>query len=307
LTAALCRCNSSQFHADGWPVARGIDRIVPMEDRYRLVFRAELLDGQHRAVVKKKLGTLLKIDGARLDQLFAGDDVIVRREADTATAARFQAAFKQAGARLRVLPVAAESTQDPKPLATDRAATSAPRVAGGLKAKLVEAEKVAQAAKLAEAEAAAKANPAPPSAAERPSFTLRPRNSPLLDATERSEPRTVVIDVSHLSLAPLGPWIPPPRADGDAPPPDTSHLSIAELGVDLGEIKIPITSLEVTLEVNWTIAARGTDLAPRKAPSAPAIDVDRVHFEVAPRGADLGQIKQPAPPAPPDTSHLRLG
>jgi hypothetical protein len=278
-----------------------------MEDRYRLVFRGELLDGQHRAVVKKKLGALLKVDGVRLDQLFAGEAVVVRREADTVTAARFQAAFKQAGARLRVLPVAAESTQEPKHAATDSRTPSAPRVAGGLKAKLAEGEKVAQAAKLAEAEAAAKANPAPPGAAERPSFTLRPKNAPLLDASERSEPRTVVIDVSHLTLAPLGPWVPPPRADADAAPPDTSHLSIAELGVDLGALSIPITTLEITLDVNWTIAARGADLAPRKPPSPSPVDLDQINFTIAPRGADLGQIKQPEPPTPPDTSHLRLG
>jgi hypothetical protein len=259
-----------------------------MEDRYRLVFRGELLDGQHRAVVKKKLGALLKVDGERLDQLFAGENVVVRKEADTATAARFQAAFKQAGARLRVLPVVDEAAATPRPQATPKPqATPRPQ-------PTPKPETAARAAEPATAGAAH-------------SLTLRPKNAPLLDTSERAEPRTVVIDVSHLTLAPLGPWIPPARADADAAPPDTSHLSIAELGVDLSDIKTPITTLEITLDVNWTIAARGTDLAPRKPPSAPVIDIDRVNFDVAPAGADLGQIKQPEPPEPPDTSHLRLG
>jgi hypothetical protein len=77
-----------------------------MEDRYRLVYRGEVLDGEHRAVVKKRLAGLLKVEGERLDALFSGDVVVIRREADRETAAKFEAAFKQAGARLRVATVA---------------------------------------------------------------------------------------------------------------------------------------------------------------------------------------------------------
>ena len=74
------------------------------EERYRLVFRGELLDGQHPAVVKKRLEERLKLQPERLEQLFTGKPVVLKQAADTRTAARFQAAFKGAGARLRVLP-----------------------------------------------------------------------------------------------------------------------------------------------------------------------------------------------------------
>ncbi len=75
------------------------------DERYRLVFRGELLEGQHKAVVKKRLAEALKLDENRAQQLFSGKTVIVKRDADTRTAAAYQKLFKTAGARLRVLPV----------------------------------------------------------------------------------------------------------------------------------------------------------------------------------------------------------
>jgi len=84
-----------------------------MSERYRLVFRGEVLDGQHKAVVKQRLGAALKVEGERLDAMFTGKAVTIRKDADTDTAARFQIAFKRAGARLRVLPLELEHGVEP--------------------------------------------------------------------------------------------------------------------------------------------------------------------------------------------------
>jgi len=86
-----------------------------MSERYRLVFRGEVLEGQHKAVVKQRLGVTLKLEGARLDAIFTGKAVTIRKDADTDTAARFQIAFKRAGARLRVLPVDVEEVPAVEP------------------------------------------------------------------------------------------------------------------------------------------------------------------------------------------------
>src|SRR6478672_4935430 len=102
-----------------------------MSERYRLVFRGEVLEGQHKAVVKQRLGAALKVEGERLDAMFTGKAVTIRKDADTDTAARFQIAFKRAGARLRVMPVASESEAEPAPpqpvAAEDGAFKLAPR------------------------------------------------------------------------------------------------------------------------------------------------------------------------------------
>jgi hypothetical protein len=72
-----------------------------MTDRYNLIFRGEVLEGQHPAVVRKRLGETFAAQ--QLDLLFSGRPVVIKRQVDAATAARLQALFKQAGARLRVV------------------------------------------------------------------------------------------------------------------------------------------------------------------------------------------------------------
>ncbi len=76
-----------------------------MTDRFKLIFRGEVLQGQHPAVVRKRLAALATFDEAQLDKLFSGHPVVVKREADKPTAARFQTLFGKAGARLRVVPL----------------------------------------------------------------------------------------------------------------------------------------------------------------------------------------------------------
>jgi hypothetical protein len=74
------------------------------EQRYRLVFRGEILADQHPAVVRKRLGEALRVGDEALERLFSGRNVVVRKEANAEDAARLQAAFKKAGCRLRVVP-----------------------------------------------------------------------------------------------------------------------------------------------------------------------------------------------------------
>ena len=52
-----------------------------MDERFRLVFRGEILEGQHRAVVKRRLTDLLKLSEAQLDKLFSGNPVTIKRDA----------------------------------------------------------------------------------------------------------------------------------------------------------------------------------------------------------------------------------
>ncbi len=94
-----------------------------MSQQFRLVFSAELVEGQHAAVVKKRLAAVLKLDEERMDVLFSGKSVVVKKAADEQTAARFSEVFKKAGAKLRVIAVHEESAesapavspQDPTP------------------------------------------------------------------------------------------------------------------------------------------------------------------------------------------------
>ena len=161
-----------------------------MGDTYRLVFRGEVLEGQHPAVVRRKLGQLLSLDDAKLDRLFSGQTGVVKETADKDYAARLQAAFIKAGARLRV---AASASVPAEPGPADPAPTDAQS----------EADPVAL------------------------DVQVLPVGSDVLREDERTrwEPRE--IDTSHLELAdpslPLADPPPPPP-----PAPDTSRLTLAD-------------------------------------------------------------------------------
>ncbi len=230
-----------------------------MSERYRLVFRGELLEGRHSAVVKKKLGKALNLDEERLEVLFSGKAVTLKKDVDTPTATRFQGVFKEAGARLRILPV---SEDVPSGGGSDPAAPSS---AGPLAAKGATAVSPAVSPAVRPA----------PSANGTGGPELLPVGSDVLSSDERPVLAAVEIDTSHLKVqgAQFDAAEEPPQEAG----PDVSHLSVAEVGTDIGQAS---------------------------SSPAPAIDPDELDFEVAEAGSDMNQIKpEPAPPAP-DTSHI---
>ncbi len=176
----------------GWPL---------MSEQYRLVFSGEVLGGQHAAVVKKRLTALLKLDDARMDVLFSGKAVVVKKATDEKTAARYQEAFSKAGARLRVLPVeGAAAAEDPLQAAEPQPA------------------------------------PAQPEAADESGLAVLPVGADLLTDAERPAPVDAQVATDHLSLAQPNEG----RADSSAAAapaaevPSVDHLTLAELGARLG-------------------------------------------------------------------------
>ena len=92
-----------------------------MSELYRLVFRGEVAEGQHQAVVQKRLANVLKLSDEKVAQLFSASSVVLRQSVDAKTAAQFQAAFKQAGARLRVQPIGERVVPVASPVAEPQA------------------------------------------------------------------------------------------------------------------------------------------------------------------------------------------
>jgi len=74
------------------------------EQRYDLSYRGLLIPGADPAEARRRLGAIFKLHEARLGRLFTGKPVIVKRDVDAATAARYERLFAQAGAELTVLP-----------------------------------------------------------------------------------------------------------------------------------------------------------------------------------------------------------
>src|SRR5437868_14265348 len=86
-----------------------------MDAQVQLVFFGEVLEGFHLDEVKRKVGQLLKLDEARVAQMFSGARTVLKRATTHDDAQRYTSVLAKAGARIHIEPhgvktVAAPST-----------------------------------------------------------------------------------------------------------------------------------------------------------------------------------------------------
>ena len=306
------------------------------EPIYNLVFRGEVLEGQHRAVVAKRLAAMLKLDPGKAGALFSGKAIVLKRNAPKAVAARYQAAFRKAGARLRVMAAEGAEAANSAAARSSRAEAAAPASGHGARAPesvdVSDARQQSLADRLA-TEAAAKPHAEAPGAApprEEPAapaaagmaflaraqahiaapppnagehLSMASASGDLIREDERPRIEAVDVDVSHLSMAPAesgalaGLMAAPP-----VPVPDTSGISLAEVGSDLGAASEPVAASVAAPDID--LAEAGADL--ETLPTPPSPPVPEVNFGVAALGADLDPADKVAPPPAPDVSHISM-
>lgn len=209
-----------------------------MGARFDVLFAGQLLDGCDAATVRLNLGRLFKADEATLDKLFSGKPQILKRDADEATARKYQQALENAGARAELRPCS-EAVDAPAATAAESGLTLAPT---GTEV-LAPEERTAAAAPTVRAptldvaaigERLAEPAPPAPSAPDTSHLTL---GEPGEDIPGLAGPAPVAVNISaSLALEPEGSdfsdCAPPP-----APPPavDLSQLELAAAGADVLE------------------------------------------------------------------------
>jgi hypothetical protein len=82
------------------------------DERFDLTYRGELLPGTDPDQAKHRLASAFRLSDTGAERLFTGRPVVVKRNADADTRARYEQVFAQAGAVLVVVPV---STPVPAP------------------------------------------------------------------------------------------------------------------------------------------------------------------------------------------------
>jgi len=248
-------------------------------DTYRLVFRGEVIEGQHPAVVRKRLAMALKLDDARVQSLFTGNPVVIRKTADQETAARFQAVFKKAGARLRVQPVAAE----------DAGTYQAP--AGG--------------ASIASAETAA-------SEGSPEEWVVLPAGSYVLEPDERAPFIPRVIDTSHFALVKMKAFA-AAEVEREKREIKSPEFEVLPVGARMSDERatVPVVKPVVEFELAEVGAKMGAEKmsAEKLGAEDAALDVMlpvNPDFDLAEPGALIQTERRRPTPRAPDTSHLSV-
>lgn len=99
------------------------------ETSYEVVFRGDVVPGQSIVDVKQRLAELFAADPDRIDGMFSGRPVVIKRGLDQPTAERYQASMQKAGAVVDIRPAASsgESSTQP-PVAKTEPASSVPQL-----------------------------------------------------------------------------------------------------------------------------------------------------------------------------------
>ncbi len=241
---------------------------------FDIIFRGDIVFGHQLAEVKLKLQQLFKADAAKIDSLFTGRPVPLKRNMDEATAQKYRDALLKAGAMVEIC------SSDTSP------ANAAPKPAPAPR-RTVEAASTAAV------------------------WTLAPLGSDLLPAKERPpQPVPVQVDISALSLRPAeGNLVDVSEVHEEITAQVVApDLGLAAVGADLigADEKLELPLVEIELE-DWGIAEAGSDLLgederPIVVPAVVAVG----DFGLAPAGSDLGQLKPDVKPVTPDISGLRL-
>jgi hypothetical protein len=285
---------------------------------FDIIFRGDIVFGHQLSDVKMRLQQLFKADAAKVDALFSGRPVPLKRGLDQASAEKYKEALIRAGAQVDIVKAGATKTVS-APVVKSTAAPSAAeplslaqRIEQQVAAEQEAAEKAALKREQDEREQAARdaAQGIVPSA-KKDSWSLAPVGSYMLPPSEQVFEEPVAIDTSAISLraAEAGNILdaseqpPAPVATVIAP-----DFDVAEAGADLvrADEKMDLPLLEIELE-DWGLADLGEDLI--SATEKPQVAIPVIHIPdvgLAPVGADLGQLRPHVNVVIPDVSGIRL-
>jgi len=206
------------------------------DPKYDIYFRGEILAGADEANAKAAVAKIFKADAAKLAVLFSGKVNSIKKAVDKTTAAKYQQAFKQAGAKL-VITLAKE--EQVSIAVNSSKATTQPSIVNKQESMNSEGN-----------------------------WDVLPTGSDLLKPDERRNIPDADIDTSGIKV--VSPFAEVEVVEKVVPPaPNTSHITVADVGEDMNpERAAPVAGLELDLS-SFTVAEPGAELTDKKEKSAP--------------------------------------
>lgn len=203
---------------------------------FEVAFSGQISAGADLAEVKARVGKMFNADETKLAQLFSGKRIVIKKNIDEATAAKYRTALNRAGAECEVNPIggvaeasppsSSETPVSPPSGSASEAAPAAVPAAG--------AEPAAAAAQQYESGDYGEVAPPPQTdplgitgdQIEDLSASLAPVGSELQNEYEDvAEPQ---IDISGMDIAPVGSDLSDVKNEPEPPPPDTSGITMAD-------------------------------------------------------------------------------
>lgn len=300
---------------------------------FDIVFRGKLQPGHVLADVKLKLMQLFKSDANKIEALFSGSAIVLKRNLDEASAKKYQTILTKAGVVVDIVnPLSkvdsptepskvSNAKTDPEAIRAARLAEQAQRRAERKEAKAKEApstKPLSMAERLAQAETKPLNKPEVPVAQSEKAtadsgdshLTLAAAGSDVLSESERSHIEPVEVDTSALNLREGGGELldASERAEDVVLDLDLHEYNLAQAGEDLlqeGERTV-VEAVEVDTSQLLLDEAGGELLHADEKPIVEVAEVNVSTMDLAPAGSDLGQLKNDKPAVSPDISKISL-
>ena len=191
---------------------------------FEVAFSGQVSAGANAEEVRARVGKMFNADETKLTQLFSGKRIIIKKNIDQATAAKYKTALNRAGAECEVIPMG--GPREAAPAAQPAPSTEQPAAAPSQ----------APAAASQQYETSYDGEVAPPPQTDPLGITgdqiedlaasIAPVGSELQDNYEA--PPEPDIDITGFDVAPVGSDIGTAKKEPDPPPPDTSGITLAD-------------------------------------------------------------------------------
>lgn len=234
---------------------------------FDIIFRGDIVFGHQLADVKLKLQQLFKVDATKVDALFTGRPVPLKRNLDEATANKYRDVLLKVGAMVEVSP-------------SDKAVSNSVARPGPTKQPIITEWTLAPVGTYL---ISPLTRPKPvPLAIDVSKISLRPASGNLLDSNEIKTVDTPAAIAPDFDVAEVG----------------------ANLVEPDEKLPLPLVEFDIA---DWEIAEAGSDLLkPEEHPQVIPVEVDVSQFNLAPVGSDLGQLKPAVKAVVPDVSGISL-
>lgn len=232
------------------------------DERFDLIFRGDIVLGQSLPDVKQRLQQLFKADAAKIEQLFTGRPVALKRQLDAATAKKYQQVLHKAGAQVSVVPCKGRESAAKPGTQPQRGLTVAP--VGGLLLKPAERRTLA------------------PVSVDISGLSLRPAGGELLDQNERPRAPETPVAAPEFDVAAAGEDLLAAGERDDLPlaSVEPEDWGLAEAGSDLLDQSERAPEPPPMAAPDFEVAPAGSDLGERKKDQAPvAPDISGLKLE----------------------------
>ncbi|MEL0166894.1 MAG: hypothetical protein VW877_02055 [Pseudomonadaceae bacterium] len=180
--------------------------------RFEVVFQGQVQQGAAPEQVRANVGKLFQVSGAQLDTLFSGRRIVIKQGLDQVAAEKYRIALERAGAQCSI--VAMDEPAAVAPAVPEQAPTQT--------AEPVEPAPAATSSRVIPRDEYMAAF----SDVEAPDFGIAPLGADLQD--EYNPHTELPIDLSALSLAPVGSDMGEIKRDQAAEVPNIEHLKLAD-------------------------------------------------------------------------------